>query len=63
MRAPNSEAAPFNDLQQRLNCRRVGKAATERFPAFIRAHDVLADAEEDLRALPFKEARESASFC
>ncbi len=30
---------------------------SEKYPAFIRAYDLLADADDDLRALPFKERR------
>jgi DNA ligase-1 len=58
VRGQDGEAAPFNDLQQRLNRKKVDKAMMEKYPAFIRAYDLLADAEEDLRALPFKARRE-----
>lgn len=49
--------ASFNDLQQRLNRKTVDKKIMERFPAFIRAYDLLAEAGEDLRRLPFRERR------
>jgi DNA ligase-1 len=58
VRGDDGEAAPFNDLQQRLNRKRVDRAMMEKYPAFIRAYDLLADAAEDLRALPFRERRE-----
>ncbi len=57
VRTANGEAAPFNDLQQRLNRKKVDRATIEKYPAFIRAYDLLADAEDDLRALPFEERR------
>jgi DNA ligase-1 len=47
----------FNVLQQRLNRKTVtGKLMTE-FPVHLRAYDLLAHGEEDLRALPFAERR------
>jgi DNA ligase-1 len=50
--------APFNDLQQRLNRKTVDRKLVEKFPAFIRAYDLLVDRDEDLRALPFLERRQ-----
>ena len=50
--------APFNDLQQRLNRKAVDRKLLEKFPAFIRAYDLLMDRDEDLRALPFLERRQ-----
>ena len=47
------QAAPFGELQQRLNRKTVDGKLTARFPASIRAYDILADGAEDLRALPF----------
>ncbi|MDX2235172.1 MAG: cisplatin damage response ATP-dependent DNA ligase [Hyphomonadaceae bacterium] len=49
--------APFNDLQQRLNRKTVDRKLMERFPAFIRAYDLLVDGDEDLRGLPFRARR------
>lgn len=50
--------APFNDLQQRLNRKTVDRKLIARFPAFIRAYDLLVDRDEDLRSLPFLERRQ-----
>jgi DNA ligase-1 len=47
----------FNVLQQRLNRKTVTPKLTAEFPAHLRAYDLLADADEDLRALPFAERR------
>ncbi|MEL6794298.1 MAG: cisplatin damage response ATP-dependent DNA ligase, partial [Pseudomonadota bacterium] len=52
------EVAPFSDLQQRLNRKTVSKAMMERYPAFIRAYDLLQDGEENIRPAPFGERRE-----
>ena len=49
--------APFNDLQQRLNRKRVAAKMLQDFPAHLRAYDILFDADEDLRPLPFDERR------
>jgi DNA ligase-1 len=46
-------AAPFGELQQRLNRKTVDGKLMARFPASIRAYDLLSDNGEDLRALPF----------
>ena len=43
----------FNVLQQRLNRKTVTGKLTAEFPAHLRAYDLLADGEEDLRELPF----------
>jgi DNA ligase-1 len=53
----NGQVAPFGELQQRLNRKTVDGKLMARFPASIRAYDILADGEEDLRALPFDERR------
>ena len=45
--------APFGDLQQRLNRKAVDGKTMARFPASIRAYDLLSDHGEDTRALPF----------
>jgi DNA ligase-1 len=47
----------FNVLQQRLNRKTVTDKLTAEFPAHLRAYDLLADGEEDLRELPFAERR------
>ena len=48
-----SEVAPFNDLQQRLNRKSVTPAMLISHPAHIRLYDMLFEAGEDLRPLPF----------
>ncbi len=50
-------AAPFGDLQQRLNRKTADAKLLKKFPAGIRAYDLLMDADEDLRPLPFAERR------
>ena len=47
----------FSDLQQRLNRKTVSRKAMKDFPVFVRAYDLLFEAGEDLRALPFRERR------
>jgi DNA ligase 1 len=47
----------FNVLQQRLNRKTVTARLTAEFPAHLRAYDLLADGEEDLRERPFTERR------
>ena len=54
----HGHAAPFGDLQQRLNRKSADTKLLEKFPAGIRAYDLLMDGEEDLRQLPFRERRE-----
>jgi DNA ligase 1 len=48
---------PFNVLQQRLNRKTVTGKLMAEFPAHLRAYDLLADADNDLRELPFAERR------
>jgi DNA ligase-1 len=43
----------FGELQQRLNRKTVDAKLMAKFPAGIRAYDILADGDEDLRSLPF----------
>jgi len=50
-------AAPFGDLQQRLNRKTAAPALMTRYPAGIRAYDLLLEGEEDLRGLPFQDRR------
>ncbi len=47
----------FNVLQQRLNRKTVTAKLTADFPAHLRAYDLLADGDEDLRERPFAERR------
>ena len=47
----------FNVLQQRLNRKSVTSKLVAEFPAHLRAYDLLADGEEDLRELPFADRR------
>jgi DNA ligase-1 len=53
----DGDAAPFGDLQQRLNRKSADAKLMAKFPAGIRAYDLLMDGAEDLRALPFAERR------
>jgi DNA ligase-1 len=53
----NGHAAPFSDLQQRLNRKTADAKLLAKFPAGIRAYDLLLDGNEDLRTLPFIERR------
>jgi DNA ligase-1 len=47
----------FNVLQQRLNRKTVTPQLMAEYPAHLRAYDLLADGEEDLRGQPFAERR------
>ena len=47
----------FNVLQQRLNRKSVTAKLIAEFPVHLRAYDLLADGEEDLRELPFAARR------
>jgi DNA ligase-1 len=51
------QVAPFGELQQRLNRKTVDGKLMAKFPASIRAYDILADGAEDVRALPFSDRR------
>ena len=53
----DGRAQPFGDLQQRLNRKTADAKLLAKFPAGIRAYDLLLDGEEDLRPLPFRERR------
>ena len=53
----DGEVAPFADLQQRLNRKAPGPKMLKDFPAGLRLYDILFDAGEDLRALPFDARR------
>jgi len=52
------QAAPFAELQQRLNRKVVSARMLADYPAAIRLYDLLFDANEDLRPLPFDTRRE-----
>ena len=57
----DGEVAPFNDLQQRLNRKTpTREACSHDFPAWVRLYDMLEEAGEDLRALPFDAAARAA---
>jgi DNA ligase-1 len=51
------EVAPFNDLQQRLNRKTPTQKLLREFPAWVRLYDIIEEAGEDLRALPFDARR------
>ncbi len=53
----DGSAAPFGDLQQRLNRKTADARLIASHPAGIRAYDLLLEGEEDLRALPFAQRR------
>lgn len=53
----DGEIAPFNDLQQRLNRKRIDPKLLDTHPAHIRLYDILAVAGEDLRDLPLRDRR------
>ncbi|MCA1940903.1 MAG: cisplatin damage response ATP-dependent DNA ligase [Caenispirillum bisanense] len=57
VRDADGAPAPFNHLQQRLNRKTVSAALLRKYPAFVRAYDLLQAGEEDLRPLPFAERR------
>jgi DNA ligase-1 len=49
--------APFNDLQQRLNRKSPNPKMLREYPAAVRLYDMLREASDDLRSLPFLERR------
>jgi DNA ligase 1 len=51
------EAAPFQDLQQRLNRKSVTRKMLTDYPAFIRLYDMLDADGQDVRSLPLAERR------
>ncbi len=53
----DGEVAPFNDLQQRLNRKTASEKMLHDFPAAVRLYDILEEAGEDVRPLPFDERR------
>ncbi|MBV9118045.1 MAG: cisplatin damage response ATP-dependent DNA ligase, partial [Acetobacteraceae bacterium] len=52
-----ARAAPFSDLQQRLNRKQVSPRMLRDFPAGVRLYDILFDGVEDVRPLPFDARR------
>jgi len=50
-------AAPFAELQQRLNRKTTDAKLIARLPAGLRAYDLLVEGETDIRHLPFSERR------
>lgn len=53
----DGRVASFADLQQRLNRKSVDARLMAKFPAGVRAYDLLAEGREDTRPLPFAERR------
>jgi len=49
---------PFNDLQQRLNRKRVSAKMLASNPAFVRAYDILWCGDDDLRRAPLANRRQ-----
>ena len=52
------EVRPFNDLQQRLNRKKVSRKLLDSHPAFVRAYDLLWLDGEDLRPSPLAQRRQ-----
>lgn len=57
VRREDGSIATFSDLQQRLNRKTVTAAQMRRWPAHLRAYDLLQLGPRDLRPLPFAERR------
>ena len=53
----DKKVAPFNNLQQRLNRKKVSDKLISEFPGHVRLYDILFDAQEDLRSNNFKYRR------
>ena len=53
----DSRVQSFNVLQQRLNRKAVTQKLLSEFPAHLRAYDLLAEGDEDLRGHPFAKRR------
>jgi DNA ligase-1 len=53
----DGRVAPFGELQQRLNRKTVDAKLAAAYPVAIRAYDLLSDAGEDVRHLPWAERR------
>ena len=54
----DGEAAPFNDLQQRLNRKTASPKMLRDYPAAVRLYDILREGADDLRGLPFAARRQ-----
>lgn len=54
----NSATRTFSDLQQRLNRKTVNAKMLADYPAFVRAYDLLFDADADVRAQTYLQRRE-----
>jgi DNA ligase-1 len=54
----DGQAAPFADLQQRLNRKGVSARMMADYPVGIRLYDMLFDGSDNVRALPFDARRE-----
>ena len=57
IRSPEGGVAPFNELQQRMNRKTVSPKQMANRPAMLRAYDLLNEAGDDLRPLPFADRR------
>jgi len=53
----NGKVDSFGDLQQRLNRKKVDFELLAKYPAGVRAYDILLDGEKDMRGLSFRERR------
>jgi len=53
----DGKVGSFGDLQQRLNRKKVDFELLAKYPASIRAYDILLDGEKDMRGFSFKERR------
>ena len=51
------DVRPFDDVQQRLNRKKVSQRLLESFPAHVRLYDLLFDGAEDIRSLSLVERR------
>lgn len=50
-------AAPFGELQQRLNRKTISATLMQDYPVGVRLYDMLFDGDEDIRTLPFAARR------
>jgi DNA ligase-1 len=57
LEALTQEGVIDGDLQQRLNRKTVDLSLMAKFPAGVRAYDILLDSERDMRGLSFRERR------
>lgn len=54
---PGDQVGTFNDLQQRLNRKKVSQKIQQEYPVFVRCYDLLMHDGDDTRGLPFDERR------